>query len=113
MTGFERRSREISVEERLVGACGKLDLDDFSDPDAPDFFHAVVAHGIGGGGALRVEDGRFGHDGDECFHFGKGSVSEGGGQEESFILRRRRKTIAAASPEITRQATEKISPFRA
>jgi hypothetical protein len=73
----------------------------------------MVAHGFGGGGALRVEDGGFRHDGHESFHRGKGSVSEGGGQEDFFNLRDPVKKMPAAREETARHAIEKTSPFRA
>ena len=34
----------------------------------PTSFEAVVAHRLGDGGALRIEHGLFGHDGDDGFH---------------------------------------------
>ena len=76
------------VESSLVELPVGLQFDDFADAHGLHSGESVVTDGIAHGDALRVEDARFRHDDDFCFHLGKEAqpaVPEEGDQEEQAV----------------------------
>ena len=52
----------------LIDSALELDFDALSHADTSDFVEPEMFHRFGRGGALRIEHGTLGHDGDDGFH---------------------------------------------